>query len=185
MKKYTLILFLLIFFIIACGCEKTRIPQPIFPLEANSITVALEEVGLPWHISEEDSWYKGHTVYTLRNEEEEMVANVSSENIEGKKSLVVGFMYPGLQVQSNSAYLSEDEWEKVFKFISYLNGDFDTSTQMFKKFSNGKLHKDDRNPNVEKWDEKIGDVNCIARILKLESNSSQRYLIGIECYNLK
>lgn len=76
-------------------------------------------------------------------------------------------------------------WEKVFKFISYLNGDFDTSTQMFKKFSNGKLHNDDRNPNVEKWDEKIGDVNCIARILKLESNSSQRYLIGIECYNLK
>ena len=125
------------------GCQKSRLPQPDFPLEEDVITAALQQTGLPGVISESETYssVEGHIAYTLRDPEETygdtenkvLIAGVSSAITEGECFLSVNF--PSNPYEPVTIPFSWEDHKQQLVFATLLFGGFEDEEEVYRAFS--------------------------------------------------
>lgn len=191
MKKYLCgICVFIIGLSVLCGCAAQTLPVPSYPLDAATVTAALEDAGLPWIIAKEESWLEDHTVYTLHDQNGKMVAAVSSAMRNEQRLLYITFMpYDGKITRT----MPEDEWENAIVFATILYGGFKNAHQVYDHFTNdydtkntvkakSERTKDDimGYEEVSRWADEINDVDCFVGIGQPYLNMPEKHLIRIE-----
>ncbi|MEG1255035.1 hypothetical protein [Clostridium sp.] len=193
MKKFFLILMLIIGLGTFGGCEKQTLTMPEYPLDSTTIDKALQEAELSWTIiGSEDAPFvgqtiEGQTVYTL-NKNGEIVATISSAIKEGERYLQIGFS----PYHNNEYSLPEEEWEKAIVFATLLYGGFDNTHQVYNEFTNDydtkNTVKEPRerimggslgHEEMSKWENEINGVNCQVILNKPYRSMPQEYLGSI------
>ncbi len=146
----------------ACAKEKAALPVNEFPASAEAIKGALESSELDWVIALEEDWGQGQYVYTLDDNEGKQVAFVLTGALESRKLMDISFSLGNSQ---NVRRSYEEDWEKVFKFASYLFGGFDSENQLYDGFM-----KDYNNGDESfKWQEEVNGLFCTVKAEKTDN----------------
>lgn len=129
-KSCILILALSMALVIICVCRKPKMPVPEYPLNADTISIALQEWGFSCTM-EEDSWVRqGRTQWNLYSTENgKLFASVSSAKKDGERILFVSFM----PFHTTNAILV-DELENAVIFATSLFGGFENTHQVYDNF---------------------------------------------------
>lgn len=134
MKRLICLLITLGVFFSFAGCQKTGMLRPDFPLEEEVVTAALEETGLPGLISEDEtqSYTEGHIMYTLRNEDQRLVMDISSSCRNGSRFLKISYILPPVPEGPAFAWV---DWKQQFVFAALLFGGFADKEEIYRAFA--------------------------------------------------
>lgn len=163
-----------------------------YPLEADMIAAALEEVELSWTIVEEELLMEGRIVYTLHDEVGSLVAFILTSIHNERRLLDASFM-PYSDNPTITRALSEEEWEKAILFATLLYGGFDSKYKVYNSFTNDfdtkntdtvspvRTEGKDRrivmnNMKISTWKDEINGINCTVKIEQPNINLPQGYL---------
>lgn len=170
--------------------ENTALPVPEYPLTETFIDETIQEVGLSWdaRVAQQADVMENQTMYELYNDEERMIASLSSYTDENGRFLMVSFMPPQLEGEL-VAVAEEKDWEAAMVLAAKLYGGLETEEQIAQDFVSDfeaeatimeREEKEGGTPTyavLKKMIKEYGDVNC--RILlgySDDTETAQRYL---------
>lgn len=190
MKKIlTYMLLLSIGLAIFYGCKKQTLPVPQYPLDSDTISVALEEWGLSCTI-EEDDWvrkeWQGQSLYNLYSTDNgEFAAGISSRQKDGERLLFISFP-PFYYTNAISA----KEHENAIAFATLLFGGFKDQQQVYNMFTREYDRKNTERKQYEVsgrsltpmregescWERKIGGTTCRITLVQPTLSEPEEYL---------
>lgn len=154
-KLIILAVIVILIFSIMNGCALEEV-QYDFPLASEGIEEVLLSQDLKWKITESDSFYEGHKVYRLENENDKIISFISSYGNKNMKSLQLSFFPKDPKVsKSVSEPINEDEWVSMLRLAGSLYG-------------NSKLYKTTYNKLIkytsERSSNKYGSTSLTMRV---------------------
>lgn len=188
------VIFVILAFGVICsiGCHKKELPQPDFPLSEKVVNDTLQQVGLPWVISESET-YSSHErlVYTLRNPEKLndftndplMMAGISSADIEEGRLLLTTFATDSVSkgVDPRTLPFTWEDWKQQIIFATLLYGGFGDEEEVYRAFSSNEIPE---NEGMLRWDAQLQTAYCRVNLISLDSDipGAQRYILWVEFY---
>lgn len=115
------------------GCQKSSLPSQTHPLKAGVVENALEETELSWRIVDEQSWAEGHVVYSLSDQNDRMIAMVTSIGEGDAQNLGITFL-PKRESSTLTTSLPEADIQKAFILAALLYGDFESENSVYDAF---------------------------------------------------
>lgn len=144
------------------GCKKENQFQTTFPLDAETVTAAMEKTGLPGVISESEttSAAENHMHYVIRSETETfegsdyplLVADISSASFDDGRMLATIF---DQKVEANQ--MVWEDWKQQFLFAAALYGGFENEEALYQAFSGKELPKGE---TTFAWDAQLPEGYC-------------------------
>ena len=169
-----------------CGCGRQVLSVPGFPVDTGAVEAALERAGLSWTVAKEESWAEGQTVCTLHDPEGRMVAIVSSTGEPQGRMLRLAFLPSENDPYGVTVSLSEQDWERVFRFGTILYGGFAGEREVYDAFQTTRAEKsvqlDQEEPlsgarktyqAITEWSSDIGETCCVVRLGQPSAGSSE------------
>ncbi len=184
MKKivYLLILVLLLTVLItACGSEEI---QYNFPLDREIVEEVLAQEESSWYIEESQSFQEGHTLYTLKNENDKLISNISSYSKDGMRHLGLNFFTPSkLDKDPLTVTINENEWEDMFKLAFTLYGNSNDYKKVYREFVKYSNNRRSSEYGRAQWQKRIDDAHFRVTLNPLEEGMEDFTLTGIHIMN--
>lgn len=164
MRKHFFLLAILSLQWILVGCQTVDIDLPEYPLDEKTVISAVEAVGLPWTMSEEDtiSLFENQISYSFYAEEE--IGTQISSAISGKTRILQ--MVCGAPIMDEEPEFSWDDWEKQLALASQLFGGFSDDKELFSALSGQEMPEsqpltDGMDGELLHWETELSAAYCV------------------------
>lgn len=184
----------------------------VFPLEEDTITEALEQIGLPWVISESDtqSWTEDQIVYMLRDPEKTYVAgeedpsgkvayaSIVSAITEGERVLNVTFLQDAIPWRELPAVHDElvpvkeempdftwEDWKPQIELAALLYGGFESEEELYQAFAEQEIPE---SKDPLQWEAEFPGAYCRIVRSSFQSHTSsipESYDVRVMIYESK
>ena len=148
-----------------CACNRGAHPSGGFRLDETAVTAALEEVGLPGMISEEETIIhdQGGPTYVVRDPNQTysgtdnpvLIAGVRGTSYEGERMLLATF-----DQEVASAQIDWADWEKQLAFAALLYSGLADSEEIYRAFAAKEV------PSGQdrcQWDAQLTNAYCVIK----------------------
>ncbi|WP_432666734.1 hypothetical protein R9X47_10275 [Wukongibacter baidiensis] len=178
--KYIALLCVLVI-ALAVGCSKEEVLYD-FPLEREVVEQVISDQQLTWRIEDEQSFYDGHLVFSLRDDDNVFCA-ISSYADEGKKHLGLTFHFPLNYTSKQIQQFNKEEWSNLFTIVGTFYGN---SKDMKKVYNDFLTYVNNRNSTEYKFGyftKRIGDTHFKAKFSPFENDMNFYQLNALEIMN--
>lgn len=129
--KYIGLLCILIFALVV-GCCKEEIMYD-FPLERDVVEQVISEKQLSWRIEDEQSFHEGHSVFSLRDEDN-VFCSMDSYGGEIGRFIGLQFHFPQDYTSEQIQQFNEEEWFNLFEIAGTFYGNSKDVKNVYKEF---------------------------------------------------
>lgn len=176
-----IIIILLTLLITACGAEEI---QYSFPLDREVVEEVLAKEDSSWFIEKTQSFQEGHTLYTLKNENDKLISTISSYSKDGMRHLgLTFFSISKVTANSLSETIKENEWEDVFKLACTLYGNSKDYKKVYREFVEYSNNRRSSEYGRALWHKRIDDAHFSVALNPLEEGAEEFVLTRIQIMN--
>lgn len=170
--------------ITACSPEEVKYA---FPLDSEVIEKVLAQEESSWFIEKSQSFQEGHTLYTLKNENDKIISTISSYSKDEMRHLGLNFFsISKLDKDPLKATINENEWEDMFKLACTLYGNSNDYKKVYREFVKYSNNRRDKEYGRAVWSKRIDNAHfkvTLNPLDPLEYGSKDFILRGIDIMN--
>lgn len=167
--------------ITACSPEEVKYA---FPLDSEVIEKVLAQEESSWFIEKSQSFQEGHTIYTLKNENDKIISTISSYSKDEMRHLGLNFFsISKLGKDPLKATINENEWEDMFKLACTLYGNSNDYKKVYREFVKYSNNRRDKEYGRAVWSKRIDNAHFKVTLNPLEEGTEDFTLIGIQIMN--
>lgn len=162
---YIGLLCILILFLIT-GCSSKEIEYD-FPLTREDVEELISEKQLSWRIEDEQSFYEGQMVYSLRNDDD-VFMSIDSRNVEGARWFSMQFHIPQnsppTYVSEQLQQFNEEEWLKLFEIAGTFYGNSRDTKRVYHDLLDYLSNRSSVKYGSTSWTKRIDDTHFRVRL---------------------
>lgn len=167
--------------ITACSPEEVKYA---FPLDSEVVEKVLAQEESSWFIEKSQSFQEGHTLYTLKNENDKIISTISSYSKDEMRHLGLNFFsISKLDKDPLKATINENEWEDMFKLACTLYGNSNDYKKVYREFVKYSNNRRDKEYGRAVWSKRIDNAHFKVTLNPLEEGTEDFTLTGIDIMN--